>query len=317
MRAAWWWIDRWRTSSAYANLTMAEQGAYRNLLDELWLRDGLLPDDDRLLERASGAGSEWAKLRENVLDHFTPADGGYRHATHDAVQAESQAKAKKAQNWRDRNKVGWKVEIDAQNGLCGCCSCPFEEPWSRYVVRDHDHITNKNRALVCQSCNRVIWAMELGRTVGPEKADVVRTYLRHWKERSSNVPPSLDLSLDQDRTLDQAPKNTEGDRGRIAAPKRAAPVYSPQELASRTLSASLGSSLNPCRKQVSALIAAGWTVQAVTDAIAAHAEPGLAPWDWTKRACGISREGMSTSQILAFGHEMDRKQAERKVANAP
>ena len=43
MRAAWWWIDRWRKSTAYTDMTAEEQGVYRNLLDELWLRDGVLP----------------------------------------------------------------------------------------------------------------------------------------------------------------------------------------------------------------------------------------------------------------------------------
>ena len=104
MRAAWWWIDRWRTSSAFASLSMAEQGAYRNLLDELWLRDGFLPDDDRTLERASGAGSEWPKLRDKVLDHFAPVPGGYRHTTHDEVQAESKKRANKQQRYRDKKR---------------------------------------------------------------------------------------------------------------------------------------------------------------------------------------------------------------------
>lgn len=104
MRAAWWWIDRWRTSSAYATLSMAEQGAYRNLLDELWLRDGFLPDDDRTLERASGAGSEWPKLKERVLDHFACVPGGYRHTTHDEVQEESKKRAARQKRYRDNHR---------------------------------------------------------------------------------------------------------------------------------------------------------------------------------------------------------------------
>lgn len=83
---------------------MAEQGAYRNLLDELWLRDGSLPDDDRILERASGAGSEWKKLKDRVLDHFTPTPNGYRHDTHDEVQAESQKRAARQKKYRDKTR---------------------------------------------------------------------------------------------------------------------------------------------------------------------------------------------------------------------
>lgn len=110
MRAAWWWIDRWRTSGAYATLTMAEQGAYRNLLDELWLRDGLLPGDDRLLERASGAGSEWPGLRARVLAHFVAVPGGYRHTVHDEVMAESSKRAARQKKWRESRNVTHNVD---------------------------------------------------------------------------------------------------------------------------------------------------------------------------------------------------------------
>jgi len=85
MRAAYWWIDRWRKSTAYTDMTLAEQGAYRNLLDELWLRDGLLPLSDRAIAKISGDAIEWPKLREVVMARFIRTPQGYRNETHDAV----------------------------------------------------------------------------------------------------------------------------------------------------------------------------------------------------------------------------------------
>ena len=104
MRAAWWWVDRWRKSSAYTDLTLAEQGAYRNLLDELWLRDGVLPKDDRTLGNICGDAREWPKLRERVLSRFTETPEGYRNDTHDAVQDESKKRATRQQRYRNKKR---------------------------------------------------------------------------------------------------------------------------------------------------------------------------------------------------------------------
>ena len=104
MRAAWWWIDRWRKSTAYTDMTLSEQGAYRNLLDELWLRDGLLPADERILAKISGGPFEWGEVREAVLAHFVRVDDGYRNETHDQVMADSQYRAEKQKRYRDKRK---------------------------------------------------------------------------------------------------------------------------------------------------------------------------------------------------------------------
>ena len=62
MIAAWWWVDRWRKSTAYTDMTAEEQGLYRNLLDEVWLRkDHIIPDDSMILEKVSGDHKAWKK----------------------------------------------------------------------------------------------------------------------------------------------------------------------------------------------------------------------------------------------------------------
>lgn len=106
LRGAWWWIDRWRRSTAYTDMTLAEQGAYRNLLDELWLRDGLLPDDDRILAKISGDALAWPEVRDRVMAHFTRVEGGLRNETHDEISAESHRRAKKQRAYRERSRGG-------------------------------------------------------------------------------------------------------------------------------------------------------------------------------------------------------------------
>lgn len=80
MRAAWWWIDRWRKSTAYTDMTLAEQGAYRNLLDEIVLRkDGIIPEDS--VARASGDAGAWPAMSAKVLRWMKRVDGGWTNET--------------------------------------------------------------------------------------------------------------------------------------------------------------------------------------------------------------------------------------------
>lgn len=104
MRAAWWWIDRWRKSTAYTDMTAEEQGVYRNLLDELWLRDGLLPLSPKALSQISGDHAAWDRVGESVLARFRRTPEGYRHPTHDEVAAQSKS-YREAQSEAGRSRV--------------------------------------------------------------------------------------------------------------------------------------------------------------------------------------------------------------------
>jgi uncharacterized protein YdaU (DUF1376 family) len=101
-----WWIDRWRKSTAYTDMTLEQQGAYRNLLDEAWLRGGPLPLDDRVLAKASGDARRWPKVRGAVLKRFTKTDEGWRNATLDDVLRRSTRNALKQHDYRERLKAG-------------------------------------------------------------------------------------------------------------------------------------------------------------------------------------------------------------------
>lgn len=86
-----WWIDRWRKSTAYTDMTLEQQGAYRNLLDEAQLRGGPLPDDERILAKACGDAFAWPRVRDAVMARFTLTADGWRNATGDEVRSKTAA----------------------------------------------------------------------------------------------------------------------------------------------------------------------------------------------------------------------------------
>ena len=112
LRGALWWIDRWRSSSAYMDLSAEAQGLYRNLCDEVWLRDGnVIPEGS--LARASGFPELWKKHRVAILAHMTEQGGGWTSAT--ALEV-----IKQSEDLRERQRSkGKKRAAGASRGLEG------------------------------------------------------------------------------------------------------------------------------------------------------------------------------------------------------
>ena len=102
LTALWWWIDRWRKSTAYTDLSLEAQAAYRNLLDEAWLRRGVIPNNDRILAKSSGDATRWPEVRDDVLAHFRLTKDGWHNDTLDAVLAQSVRRATNQANYRAR-----------------------------------------------------------------------------------------------------------------------------------------------------------------------------------------------------------------------
>lgn len=70
-------------------MTLEEQGAYRNLLDEAHLRGGPLPNDDRILAKACGDATAWDRVRTVVMARFTLEPDGWHNDTLDEVYAKT------------------------------------------------------------------------------------------------------------------------------------------------------------------------------------------------------------------------------------
>lgn len=102
VRAAWWWIDRWRQSAAYTDMTAEEQGLYRNLLDEVWLReDHIVPDDERILGRVSGDHEAWKRCGKKVLRWMKKVPGGWTQTTALEVIGQSTRRAANQKRYRE------------------------------------------------------------------------------------------------------------------------------------------------------------------------------------------------------------------------
>lgn len=136
----------------------------------------------------------------------------------------------------------------------------------------------------------VLWDRKRKRAGGDSAEGSVESSVEGSVERS--VEPSVDTV--PERT---GPERT-GSENHTGAARGKARERSPIEEAARHLAGALGSSINPCRKQVQALAHIGWGIPRIEEAITKHAEPGVAPWDWTKRARG-STEGRARSTGIA------------------
>lgn len=104
MRAAWWWIDRWRNSTAYTDMTAEEQGLYRNLLDEVWMRpDHVIPDDQRVLARISGDHEAWKRSGRKVLQWMKKVPNGWTHIVALEVIKQSTRRAEIQKKYRNKS----------------------------------------------------------------------------------------------------------------------------------------------------------------------------------------------------------------------
>lgn len=104
MNGAMWWIDRWRKSSAYTDMTAEEQGLYRNLLDEMWLRPThAIPNDPRILMKVSGDPEAWSRCGKAVLARLELTEQGWTHPTALEVIRQAESRSERQRRYRERN----------------------------------------------------------------------------------------------------------------------------------------------------------------------------------------------------------------------
>ena len=109
-------------------------------------------------ERKSKAASEWCKNNRDRIKARPTYYMGCRKQN-----------LKRAHNMtlEEYNELNTK-----QNGLCACCGKPPSNGKPLYV--DHNHRTEKRRALICSYCNMVVGIVESG------IVDKVKIYLEKY-----------------------------------------------------------------------------------------------------------------------------------------
>ena len=136
MRGAMWWIDRWRQSTACTDMTAEEQGLYRNLLDEVWVRDGhVIPDDPRILARVSMDPEAWARCGEKVLGWMKRVEGGWTNDT--ALEVIHQAERRAEKQARYRAKCGNAPGNEEGNAPGNEAGSPSPSPSQEQEQNEH------------------------------------------------------------------------------------------------------------------------------------------------------------------------------------
>lgn len=122
LRAEWFWVDRWVSSSAFL-LPVAARGLYREMLSQAWIRDARLPNDHAAIQRATGVSAkEWAALWPKVAAYWR-VEGDwlvndtqveiYREALRRADVATAKARSGADARWK-REQYKGTAQADAQ-----------------------------------------------------------------------------------------------------------------------------------------------------------------------------------------------------------
>jgi len=89
---------------------------YRDLLDEVWLREGgVIPDDDRVLGLIVGDPERWKVLRGSILSRFRRVKGGWTNDTAQEVMGQAKRRRDNQKAYRDRLHSNNKSDNGADN----------------------------------------------------------------------------------------------------------------------------------------------------------------------------------------------------------
>lgn len=96
------------------HLTLAEDGAYRRLIDEYMITRKPLPNNDHALARILGIGiDEWMKIHATVISFFRVNDGKLRHKRCDRELA---AQDRRQERFSERGKKAAFAKYSKING---------------------------------------------------------------------------------------------------------------------------------------------------------------------------------------------------------
>jgi hypothetical protein len=104
LRAEWFEVDRWTTSSAVA-LPLEARGLYREMLSQAWVRGARLPLEPEAIRRVTYTTvEEWARAWPHVATYWRELDGALVNDTQLGIYADAKARADRASE-RGRHAV--------------------------------------------------------------------------------------------------------------------------------------------------------------------------------------------------------------------
>lgn len=144
-----WHVNRWRNSPRVLAMSLAEQGAYRNLLDSGWENRGQIPNQTQILWRYAMASSpaEWDAVSAVVISMFDVSDDG-KWLTNNTLSLEW----KDASEWFDKKSKSGKMGAEsrwhsAANGdaipeVCERDSDAITMPMAKHSTSPHHTLPN-------------------------------------------------------------------------------------------------------------------------------------------------------------------------------
>jgi uncharacterized protein YdaU (DUF1376 family) len=168
-----------------AELNLEERGAYNSIIDQAYSRDGILPDDDRLLARMLGCHiHKWRRIRTRLmaLGKIWVVDGrtlGVTRVDHTLEEARqfSKLQADRARiRWEKHNKINGTAHASAaiplidtatatikkDKSLAQLAAQQFENLWQTYPKKKSKRTAEKAylKAIKLTSHEKIVEALE-------------------------------------------------------------------------------------------------------------------------------------------------------------
>lgn len=164
-----------RALAGMSELTLQQRGAYNTILDALYSRDGVLPDDDQMLRRIMGChGNEWRAVKAQLIavgkvwiqDGYIKAKG-VDSTLKDAENFSETQQKRARKRWEIENKRDGKNKKDEQN--------------QRAVDAKGENAINRDRESI-ESTTDVVDSPNL-----PKKSDDVDRAITAWNDMAQRA----------------------------------------------------------------------------------------------------------------------------------
>lgn len=184
------------------HLTTEQHGAYLLLLMTMWRSDGVLSDDPAKLARIAGLSlARWKKISDDVLQFFTPCEGGLTQARLAAELSIAEEKTeKRSQSGRagGRAKALKDKKASVANAMPLPCHSPEPEPEGYIKERGREMFDEaweafpeSGRQITDEPLARAAWDDAAADVAEDELLEAVRRFSVAPQPRKRDLVPSM------------------------------------------------------------------------------------------------------------------------------